>query len=437
MDEENSVVDLNEEKLKKEIEEISSQSDENICADSQEVSSRREENENSENKQNLSYFGKLKYKAKRFSDRCKSYWEKFLNLVKNKPEPLDKKQKIKVSLATIFGVGVGIMFMFLTDIVTIAGAIGLMSLAFLVTAVAIFSVLYKLDSPYKLSMTCIYIAVVIAAVMIGLEKSGFLAKFDTTEELIEFIGKNGGGVPEVIFVVIQFAQVTLVPIPSTVTTVCAALLFGTQPMTFMGWLKPTLLAVAGSTIGSMLAFWLGRVFGMKLVVWLIGKDAVNKYQHIVKGKDKLLLFFMFLFPFFPDDALCLLAGLTNMSYLGFFAMQLFCRFVGIGVTVATTQFGDGIMGIIPFSGWGIPVWIVAILLVLVLLFLTFKYSDKIEKFFTKIVYKMLPFLKRKKMEETEEIAVAEGEKNAVVEGLTADSVDDKIEDESPPDSGVE
>ena len=227
------------------------------------------------------------------------------------------------------------------------------------------------------------------------------------------------------------------PIPSTVTTVCAALLFGTQPMTFMGWLKPTLLAVAGSTIGSMLAFWLGRVFGMKLVVWLIGKDAVNKYQHIVKGKDKLLLFFMFLFPFFPDDALCLLAGLTNMSYLGFFAMQLFCRFVGIGVTVATTQFGDGIMGIIPFSGWGIPVWIVAILLVLVLLFLTFKYSDKIEKFFTKIVYKMLPFLKRKKMEETEEIAVAEGEKNAVVEGLTADSVDDKIEEESPPDSGVE
>ena len=184
MDEENSVVDLNEEKLKEEIEEISSQSDENICADSQEVSSRREENENSENKQNLSYFGKLKYKAKRFSDRCKSYWEKFLNLVKNKPEPLDKKQKIKVSLATIFGVGVGIMFMFLTDIVTIAGAIGLMSLAFLVTAVAIFSVLYKLDSPYKLSMTCIYIAVVIAAVMIGLEKSGFLAKFDTTEELI-------------------------------------------------------------------------------------------------------------------------------------------------------------------------------------------------------------------------------------------------------------
>ena len=64
MDEENSVVDLNEEKLKEEIEEISSQSDENICADSQEVSSRREENENSENKQNLSYFGKLKYKAK-------------------------------------------------------------------------------------------------------------------------------------------------------------------------------------------------------------------------------------------------------------------------------------------------------------------------------------------------------------------------------------
>ncbi len=344
--------------------------------------------EQTEEKTESGFFARLRKVVKSFCKKIVSLKQRFVTMIKTKPVELDKKSKVRVGLISVLGFGVCIMMLFLTDLVTIVGAVGLISLALLVIGIGIFCLIYHLDSGYKFSMTCVIVALVVASVMIGLQRSGFLSRFDTTEELLDFIRNNSGSIPEIVFVIIQFAQVTLIPIPSTITTVCAALLFGTETITFWGWLKPTLLACAGSILGSMLAFWLGRVFGMRIINWILGKEAVEKYQKIVKGKDKLLLFFMFLFPFFPDDTLCIFAGLTNMSYLGFFAMQIFCRFVGVGVTVAMAQFGDGFLGLVPFSGWGIPVWIFTVLAVIVLLYLTFKYSSKIEQSLYRFISKI-------------------------------------------------
>mgnify|MGYP002508213373 CR=1 FL=1 len=74
-------------------------------------------------------------------------------------------------------------------------------------------------------------------------------------------------------------------------------------------------------IGSMFAFFLGRVFGVKLLIWMVGPKAYNKYQKMLKGRDKLMLFMMFLLPVFPDDLLCIFAGVTTMSYTTFFIIN--------------------------------------------------------------------------------------------------------------------
>jgi len=115
----------------------------------------------------------------------------------------------------------------------------------------------------------------------------------------------------------------------------------------------------GTVIGSIIVFCLGKVFGQRIAVWMIGKEKTEKYATFLDKKGRLAFIFMMIFPFFPDDILCLIAGLSKMSYK--FFLFIICP-VRVGVLAFTCFFADG--SIIPFSGWGIPVWIsIAIILV--------------------------------------------------------------------------
>ena len=87
-----------------------------------------------------------------------------------------------------------------------------------------------------------------------------------------------------------------------------------------------------------------------------------------------LFFLMMLFPMFPDDILCVIVGLTNMSFSYFFITNLIARGVGIACTVF---FGSG--AVIPFHGWGLIVWGVIILIVASLFYLSVKYQNKIDE----------------------------------------------------------
>ena len=81
----------------------------------------------------------------------------------------------------------------------------------------------------------------------------------------------------------------------------------------------------GQIIGSIIAFALGRFFGVKLVTWIVGEETLHKYQDMIKGRDKLMLTVMFLFPVFPDDVLCLVAGLSSMTWPYFIIVMCICR----------------------------------------------------------------------------------------------------------------
>lgn len=82
---------------------------------------------------------------------------------------------------------------------------------------------------------------------------------------------------------------------------------------------------------------------------------------------------MMLFPMFPDDILCVVAGLTNMSFSFFFWTNILARGVGIACTVF---FGSG--AIIPFHGWGLIVWAIIIVVIAILFYLSVRYKSKID-----------------------------------------------------------
>ena len=183
-----------------------------------------------------------------------------------------------------------------------------------------------------------------------------------------------------VFIAIQFLQVTVLPLPSTITTLAGIALFGI-------W-RTVLYSSIGIISGSMFAFFLGRTCGVKLIVWICGYKMFNKYRRFAEGKDVLLLYAMFLLPFFPDDLLCLIAGLGTMSYKSFFVMMLITR--PLGALWVAGVFKSAVS--IPFAGWGIAVWAAIFAVTAVIFVLLYKYGDlitgKLSKLSEKITEKL-------------------------------------------------
>lgn len=195
--------------------------------------------------------------------------------------------------------------------------------------------------------------------------TGVWESINSVEKMKEFI-LGFGFYGRLAFVILQFLQVTFLPIPSAVTTIAGSIIYGP--------FQATLLSLAGILLGSFFAFLLGRTFGKKIVIFMVGSETCDKWRKSL-SQAKYSFLIMMLLPFFPDDVLCLVAGMTDMSW-DFFA---FCQFVSrpIGILI-TCYLGSG--QLIPYHGWGLIVWAILIGLTIALLILTTKYKDNIEKF---------------------------------------------------------
>ena len=224
-------------------------------------------------------------------------------------------------------------------------------------------------------------ALLFLGIYLVLKYSGVLDKIDSAEEIKEIILKGGSWSLLILFV-IQFLQVTFIPLPAMITTIAGVLVFG--PWTTF-WIS--LLAIL---LGSLFAFFLGRTIGDPIINWTVGKEDAKIWKEKL-GNGKYVFFLMMLFPIFPDDMLCMVAGLTNMTYRFFITTQLITRPIS---TFIMCFLSSGYM--IPFSGWGIPVWIVLIVLCLVLFYLAVKYKKQIEDKIIKLGKKMSSMFSRKK-----------------------------------------
>lgn len=164
-------------------------------------------------------------------------------------------------------------------------------------------------------------------------KYQLLRYFTNATNIKNFILAQGGwGV--LALIVIQIAQSVIVPIPSIIIVFVGTLIYG-----------PALCALfcsIGILIGSYISFGIGKIFGRKVVIWMIGKDKLDYYSGLVQGREKLFLAAAFILPFFPDDLLCLTAGITKMTFKEFFFVALFTRPIGM---IYLCYFGGSIFDI--------------------------------------------------------------------------------------------
>ena len=255
-----------------------------------------------------------------------------------------------------------------------------MGLMFIVMLCSLIFYIFEFKSLYRLAICLIVCLLILSGIFFAVCATGFIKDMTSIEALREYIESSGNWAVWV-FILFQFLQVVILPMPSTVTVMAGVALFGP--------LKCSIFSFIGIFIGSVLAFGIGRWLGYKVVSWIVGKEDLDKWLKKIKGKDYLILSIMFLLPLFPDDVLCFIAGLSSMTW-GYFLVMIFVT-RALSITLSAYSFDT-----IPFTTWwGILCWALIISAVVALFWLVCKYSDKIDWFIkNKLGFKNLK--KRKK-----------------------------------------
>ncbi len=236
----------------------------------------------------------------------------------------------------------------------------------------------SLDNAFIFKLTIIVLSLMstILLSLYLLEISGILNKIDSVEELRNYVA-SFGFMAIFIYILLNFLQVVVLPIPGFISVATGVALFGA--------FRTAVYSFIGIILGSFLAFFIGRALGYKVVSWLVGEETLKKWEKSIKNKDKLVLTFMFLFPFFPDDVLCFIAGLSTMPTGYFFIMIIICRLISVFTTAYSVN-----GSIIPYNTWwGISIWAVIIALIIFLTVYLYKNADKIDK-------KIKKFFKKRK-----------------------------------------
>lgn len=213
---------------------------------------------------------------------------------------------------------------------------------------------------------CIFLLTVIVALFNSfINLSDYKTDADKIEKIVQII-RNTGSWGMLVYIFVQILQVVILPLPAAVCYIPGSLIWD-------AW-TATLLASLGVLIGSVIAYGIGKVFGKKVVMWIAGREATEKYAGYLGSKGKVVFVLMQILPFFPDDILCMVAGLTSMSFLFFFITMIAVRPL---IIAAYCFLGSGT--VIPFKGWGIAAWTAIFVGFIVLAVLSFKYQERFEK----------------------------------------------------------
>ncbi len=231
----------------------------------------------------------------------------------------------------------------------------------------VFSVMFVMNGremPAK-TMLSVYIFLLFCLILLYvLQKTGFFLVLRDENLFQEYLQKAGVWMP-LLYILLQFLQVVILPIPSIVSTLAGIALFGAT--------KTLIYSFIGIVVGSFTAFWIGRKLGYKAVSWMVGEDTLKKWQKKLKGKDNLFLSLMFLLPLFPDDILCFFAGLSTMSWGYFTGIILISRALALSATCFSVDF-------IPFTTWwGVTIWCSFALFVTAVFIIIYKNMDKIQQ----------------------------------------------------------
>jgi uncharacterized membrane protein YdjX (TVP38/TMEM64 family) len=213
----------------------------------------------------------------------------------------------------------------------------------------------------------------LVAVLIYLKSSGVLSYMSSLEDFKTYI-EGFGDKAYIVFFILQLISIIIAPIPSNVSTVAGAMIFGM-------W-KSFIITMIAIISGSIIVFLLARKFGKAFTERFVNPKISEKYEKIINSsKGELMITLMLLFPFFPDDIINFLVGLSGISFKRYFIILILTR--PWEILILTRPWEILIASALGSSNIAIPIWEWAII-ILVVIFIVIN-SSKIEERLTKVI----------------------------------------------------
>ena len=162
-----------------------------------------------------------------------------------------------------------------------------------------------------MTIITVIITILLVAFMIYAIKMNLLT---SPEFLVEKI-KSYGIIGPIIFLLIQTVQVVFPVIPGGASCLAGTLAFGP--------IEGFIYNYVGLTLGSIVAYMLSRNFGLPLIKKLFKEETINKYLKYIRTKKFEKIFFWgILLPGAPDDLLCYISGISNLTFRKFLIIIL-------------------------------------------------------------------------------------------------------------------
>jgi uncharacterized membrane protein YdjX (TVP38/TMEM64 family) len=133
-----------------------------------------------------------------------------------------------------------------------------------------------------------------------------------------------GWMAPVVFVGIQALQVIVSPIPGEITGPVGGALFGTT------W--GLVYSTVGLTIGTLVCFGLGRLWGEPLIRPWLSEHNWHRMNFIVEAEGAILCFILYLIPGFPKDIISYLFGISPMPFWLFALVSTIGRIPGTWIS---------------------------------------------------------------------------------------------------------
>lgn len=269
-----------------------------------------------------------------------------------------------ISMIVLFGIMFFNIFIFLSNVVWLNAL--LYSIICILIGLTVFGYLSHKAVYLKLSLVASIVLFLIYLVYFALVKTNMLEQITSFEDLRQLILSFGGwGI--FTYIIINLLQCVIIPVPTTLTVLVGTAIYGP--------LVAFIYATIGVILGSSISFLIGRYCSKPVIYWIFGKEKTEKYQNILNRRAELILFLTLTLPFFPDDLICMMAGVSDIRYFKFLLISIFARGIGLATI---SFFGSG--KIIPFSGWGIAIWAIIAIMVVVGLVVAFKKREQIKQF---------------------------------------------------------
>ena len=122
-----------------------------------------------------------------------------------------------------------------------------------------------------------------------------------------------------LFIFLQILQTVVPIIPGALTSVAGVFIYG--------HIIGTIYNYIGIVIGCAIIFHLARMYGPKFVQSMVSQKTYDKYINWLNEDKRFDRFFIFMmiWPISPADFLCMLAGLTNMTFKRYMTIIILCK----------------------------------------------------------------------------------------------------------------